>query len=141
VSSSHQDTNNHLDNRYGTFQDAVSEYLIRHRSVLDIVSKLQEADARINRSIVKAITSCGCIEVNASKQKLPTDATYWDMKKYMDTHLKGQLCDQCLEMLETELGRSLFYVAALCNLFNLNLAEVIEKETRRVTALGMFNLT
>lgn len=141
MSSSTRDVDDHLDNRYSTFQEAVSEYLIRHRSVLDVVSKLQEANARVNRAVVKAVTACGCIEVNATKQKLPTDITYWEMKKYMATHVQGGLCEHCQEVLEVELGRNLFYLAALCDLFTLDFATVIEEERKRVAALGVFNLT
>ena len=54
-------------------QEAVSEFLIRHRSVLDIISKFQEANARVNRAVVKAVTSCGCVEVEAGRQKFPAD--------------------------------------------------------------------
>ncbi|HEX6971006.1 MAG TPA: DUF1573 domain-containing protein [Limnochordia bacterium] len=123
------------------FQDAVAEYLIRHRSVLDILSKFQEANARVNRAVVKAITTCGCVQVNAAKQQLPSDISYWEMKQYMDTHLKGEICEHCREVLEMELGRNLFYAAALCDVFGLDLEEVMRQEQRRITALGVFNLT
>lgn len=123
------------------FQDAVAEYLIRHKSVLDVLSKFQEANARVNRAIVKAITTCGCVEVNAGKQKLPDDISYWEMKQYMDTHLKGEICEHCREVLEMELGRNLFYAAALCDVFGLDLDDVIRQEQKRITALGVFNLT
>lgn len=141
MSSSTRDIDDHLDNRYNSFQESVSEYLIRHKSMLDIVSKLQEANARVNRAVVKAITSCGCIEVKAGKQRLPSDITYWEMKKYMESHVKGEMCEHCREVLEVELGRNLFYIAALCDLFSLRFADVIEDERKRVTALGVFNLT
>lgn len=124
-----------------TFQKAVSEYLIRHRSILDVVSKLQEATARVNRVVVKSVTSCGCIQVNACKQEHPHDITYWEMKEHMATHLNGEMCEHCLEILEQEIGRNLFYLTALCDLFNLPLERVIEDERKRVTALGVFNLT
>lgn len=144
MSSSTRDTrdvDHQLDNRYSTFQEAASEYLIRHRSIIDVLSKIQESSARVNRSVVKAVTSCGCITVNASRQELPSDITYWEMKNYMSTHLDGEMCEQCKEVLELELGRTLFYLAALCDLFSLKFDEVIEAERKRVTALGMFNLT
>ena len=143
MSSSTRDTrdvDHQLDNRYSTFQEAASEYLIRHRSIIDVLSKIQESSARVNRSVVKAVTSCGCISVNASRQELPNDITYWEMKNYMSTHLDGEMCEQCKEVLELELG-------ALCLLGGTMrpvLAQVrrgIEAERKRVTALGMFNLT
>lgn len=144
MSSSTRDTrgvDHQLDNRYSTFQEAASEYLIRHRSILDLLSKLQEANARVNRSVVKAVTSCGCIQVHASRQELPSDITYWEMKNYMSTHISGTMCEQCREVLEMEIGRHLFYLAALCDMFSLNFDEVIEAERKRITALGVFNLT
>lgn len=144
MSSSTRDTrdvDDHLDSRYSTFQEAVSQYLIRHRSVLDVLSKLQEANARVNRSVVKAVTSCGCIEVSASRQELPSDITYWEMKEYMATHVQGSLCEQCKEVIEAELGQNLFYLTALCNLFSLDFGDVIDGERKRVAALGVFNLT
>lgn len=144
MSSSTRDTHDvdgHLDSRYSTFQKAASQYLIRHRSILDVLSKAHEATARVNRSVVKAVTSCGCIQVNAARQELPSDITYWEMKNYMSTHVAGTMCEQCKEVLEAELGRSLFYLAALCDLFSLNFDDVIEAERKRIAALGVFNLT
>jgi len=141
VSSSTRDIDDHLDSRYNSFQESVSEYLIRHKSMLDVVSKLQESSARVNRAVVKAITSCGCIEVNAGKQELPNDITYWEMKEHMETHIDGSMCEHCCEVLEAEIGRNLFYIAALCDLFSLSFDEVIDEERKRVAALGVFNLT
>lgn len=144
MSSSTRNTpgvDDHLDSPYKTFQEAVSQYLIRHKSIIDVLSKLQEANARVNRSVAKAVTSCGCIEVNAARQELPSDITYWEMKQYMNSHVKGTMCEQCKEVLEAELGRNLFYLAALCDLFSLDFCEVIEDERKRITALGVFNLT
>lgn len=144
MSSSTRDTrdvDHHLDSRYSTFQEAASQFLIRHRSIVDVLSKLQESSARVNRSVSKAITNCGCISVNASRQELPNDITYWEMKNYMSTHIDGEICEQCKEVLEAELGRNLFYLAALCDLFSLKFDDVIEAERKRVAALGMFNLT
>lgn len=135
------DVDDHLDSRSATFQEAVSQYLIRHKSVLDVLSKLQEASTRVNRSVAKAVTSCGCIEVNAAKQELPSEITYWEMKQYMATHVQGSLCEQCKEVLEAELGRNLFYLAALCDLFSLDFCDVIDGERKRIAALGVFNLT
>ena len=45
------------------FQANVEKYLIRHRSVLDIMSKYQESTARVNRALAKAVTECGCISI------------------------------------------------------------------------------
>ncbi|HXF81252.1 MAG TPA: DUF1573 domain-containing protein [bacterium] len=124
-----------------SFQDSVSQYLLRHRSILDVQTKLAEATARVNRALAKAVTSCGCITVTAGKQTFPPDASLRDLGQFMSTHLSGALCARCREVVETEIGSTLFYLAALCSLLHLNLKDVLEKEYARVNALGVFNLT
>lgn len=121
------------------FQELVSETLIRHKSVLDVMSKFQEANARANRAVAKAVTSCGCVQINASKQEIPGDASLYDLHEHMDNHVSGVMCDHCRETLEAELGREMFYLAALCNAFGLNLHDVTLKEHQRVSALGVFH--
>ena len=123
------------------FQDAVDEYLIRHRSVLDILTKYQESSARVNRAVAKAVTGCGCIQVSAARQSVPENAAYCDLKDHMSSHLEGQPCPQCQEVLTKELGQSLFYLAALCNLTGLNLHEVMQREYKNVKTLGFFHLS
>ena len=121
------------------FQETVNEYLIRHRSVLDVLAKLQESNARTSRAVTKAVTTCGCIKIDAEKQQVPSDISLQEMKDHMHTHLDGQLCEHCREILEAELGNDLFYLAALCNLFDLNLYDILLKEQKKLTALGVFN--
>lgn len=123
------------------FQSTVAEYLLRHRSILDVQTKLSEAAARVNRAVAKSVTSCGCISVTAAKQKFPTDIGFRELKQFMASHLSGEMCEKCREVVETEIGTTLFYLAALCSLLNLNLRDVLEKEHARVSALGVFNLT
>lgn len=123
------------------FQQVVEDYLIRHRSILDVLSKCQESTARVNRAVAKAVTTCGCIRIEAEAQHYPVDADLMEMRRHMSTHLSGQLCDHCRDMVDAELGRALFYLTALCNLLDLQLEEVIRAETRRITTLGVFNLT
>ncbi|HHY61373.1 MAG: DUF1573 domain-containing protein [Bacillota bacterium] len=125
----------------GEFQETVSEYLVRHRSVLDVMSKLQEAGARVNRAVAKSVTSCGCLEVSAQKQKFPENATLADLKRMINSHISGELCPECREALETELGQMLFYIAALCAITGLDLDEIMMKEHDRLRMLGLFNLT
>jgi hypothetical protein len=120
------------------FQDSVGEYLIRHRSILDIMAKLQEANARTNRAITKSVTTCGCIKVNADKQQIPADITLHQMKDYMNNHLNGELCETCREVIEAEIGNNLFYLAALSNVFNLNMYDTMLKEHKKLAALGVF---
>lgn len=122
------------------FQEQVDEYLIRHRSILDILSKLQESTARVNRAIAKAVTTCGCIGVNAGKQKFPADVGLSEIRAYLDTHLEGALCERCREAVETEIGSALFYTAGLCSVLGLDLDAIQKKEHSRIKSLGIFNL-
>ena len=123
------------------FQDAVRESLVRHTSILDILSKYQEASARISRAISKAVTTCGCIQIEASKPDLPSDITLQELRNYMTTHLKGNLCEHCVEVVEEEIGRQLFYLAALCNALDLNIYDVLIKEHKKLSTLGIFNIS
>lgn len=121
------------------FQETVGEYLVRHRSVLDVMAKLQEANARVNRAVTKAVTSCGCIKINAEKQQVPPDVQLQDMKQYMQHHVSGQLCEHCREIVEAEMGNAIFYLAAMSNVLDLNLYDIILKEHKKLGALGLFN--
>ncbi len=123
------------------FQASVGQYLLRHRSILDVQTKLTEAAARVNRAVAKSVTTCGCITVKAGKQTIPMDAGLRDLGQFMSTHLHGEMCGKCREVVETEIGATLFYLAALCSLLNLNLKDVLAKEYDRVNALGVFSLT
>jgi hypothetical protein len=122
------------------FQEQVDEYLIRHRSILDILSKLQESTARVNRAIAKAVTTCGCIGVNAGKQQFPAEVGLSEIRAYLDTHLEGELCERCREAVETEIGTALFYTAGLCSVLGLDLDAIQKKEHSRIKSLGIFNL-
>lgn len=124
-----------------TFQDTVAEYLIRHRSILDVQSKLAEATARINRAIAKSVTSCGCIAISAGRQRFPSELSLLEVRDLMQTHLNGDLCDRCQEVLETEIGAALFYLAAASSLLGLDLDGILRKEHTRVATLGVFHLT
>ncbi|MHB9146640.1 MAG: nucleoside triphosphate pyrophosphohydrolase family protein [Symbiobacteriia bacterium] len=121
------------------FQNLVGETLIRHRSIVDILSKSQEANARVNRAVAKAVTSCGCVQIGASKQQVPEDTSLYDLKNHMDDHISGTLCEHCLEAVESELGRQVYYLTALCNVLGLDLYEVVLKEQQRVATLGVFH--
>ena len=123
------------------FQELVDKYLIRHRSVLDIMTKLSESTARTNRALAKSVTICGCIKINAEKQVFPTDINYSELREYMQSHLEGELCESCREVIENEIGKTVFYLVALCDALDLNLSDVIEKEKKKLDALGIFSLT
>jgi hypothetical protein len=121
------------------FQSTVDELLVRHRSILDVTSKLQESEGRINRAVAKAVTTCGCVRINADKQRFPTDADFHDLRSYMSTHLEGKLCEHCEEIVESEIGNHLFYLAALCNLLGVNLYDTMIKEQQRLSTLGNYH--
>ncbi|MBO8158010.1 DUF1573 domain-containing protein [Thermosyntropha sp.] len=124
------------------FQNVVGELLIRHRSILDITSKLSEASSRVNRAIAKAVTECGCISIEASKMQIPKDIdSIKELKQYLDSHVRGKLCPNCEEIIINELGKMLFYSAALCNTLDISLYDVFIKEYKKSSTLGIFNMT
>ena len=123
-----------------SFQKSVEQYLIQHRSILDVLSKFQESNARVNRAIVKASTQCGCIKIKSEKQKFPSNVKLEEIYKYLNSQLEGSLCDNCKEIIETELGSNLFYAAAICNILDLDFDEIVKKEEERISTLGIYNL-
>jgi hypothetical protein len=127
---------------FSKFQETVDENLVRHRSILDITSKLQEAIARLNRAIAKAATSCGCIKINSELQKFPdTISSYHELQSFMRSHLEGHLCQNCKDTVETELGRAMFYISALLNSFDMSFDEIIKKEQDRMDTFGIYRLS
>lgn len=122
------------------FQYTVLELLVRNKSILDSLTKFQDSNARVNRSIIKAVTQCGCIKINGEKQTISDDADFDELRKSMSTHMEGSLCDNCRDTIEKEMGKSLFYLASLCNTLDLNLYDIMIKELDRVKMLGKFNL-
>ena len=129
---------------FDDFQNIISESLVRHKSIIDILTKLQESEAKINRAIAKTVTSCGCLEIHAKKQQtpsdMPDDMTLDDFNDCMNSHVVGGLCDNCRDVLEKELGNNLFYIASLCNTLNLNLYDVLLKEYNKLKMLGKYQM-
>jgi len=123
------------------FQNSVDQFLIQHRSILDVITKYQESNARVNRAIAKAVTQCGCIKIKAKKQVVPSNTKLMEIHKFMDTHIEGSLCESCKEIIETELGSNLFYSTVMCNMLNLDFNNIIKKEEERISTLGIYNLT
>ncbi|AEF93082.1 hypothetical protein Desca_0178 [Desulfotomaculum nigrificans CO-1-SRB] len=123
------------------FQHTVAETMLYHRSILDVLAKLQESGARVQRSVVQSVTSCGCQKINANKKSLPSNATLVDLKNLLDSHISGKLCENCRDNIENEIGRSLFYMTALCNLLDLNLYDIFIKEHKHLEILRGYNLT
>ena len=131
---------NMKDTALDSFQYTVSELLIRNRSILDGMTKLEDSDSRINRTISKAVTQCGCIKINATKQDYPEAMEFENIKKSMNSHIDGQLCSACRDLLEKDIGRHLFYLTSICNTLDLNLYDVIIKELERLQLLGKYSL-
>jgi hypothetical protein len=123
------------------FQKTVSLHLIRHRSILDVMTKYQDACSRVNRAIAKSVTSCGCLKIVATKQALPADASLSEMSEYVKTHLEGHLCPNCADVIEEEMGRSLFFMAAICTLTGIDFHDILKRENDRITTLGVYSLT
>lgn len=121
------------------FQAAVDDCLVRHKSIIDVMTKLSEASTRVNRAVAKSVTACGCLAINAERQVFPSEVALADMAKHVSSHVSGELCDQCRETIESEVGRNLFYLAALCNVLGLNLYDALIKENEQLSALGVFN--
>lgn len=127
---------------FDDFQNAVNESLLRHTSILDIITKLQESNGRINRAIAKSVTDCGCIKICAKKQNLPSEKDYIDMSQLrncLKSHVDGKLCPNCREIIENEIGNNLFYLASLCNTLNLNVYDILLREYDKINTLGKYS--
>lgn len=122
------------------YQKLIEGQLICHRSILDIITKNQEAAARVNRAVAKAATSCGCIEIHAKRQEIPEGESLDTFGSFMDDHLSGSLCPQCRSILEDELGSQLFYMTNLANTLGLNLNDILLQEEKKMSALGKYLL-
>lgn len=122
------------------FQSVVNELLMRNRSILDIISKIQTSAGRVNRSVVKAVTHCGCVQVDGRKQTFPGEASIEGLQELVSTQLIGKLCPECRTMIEEEIGGALFYLAALCNTLGISLYDVILKEKETLSTLGNYSL-
>jgi len=123
------------------FQNTVTNCLVRHKSIIDVLAKIDETSARVNRAISKSVTSCGCIQINAKKQQIPADISLCELASYMETHLDGKLCENCREVIEQEIGNHLFYIATLCNLLDLSLKDILYEENEKLSTLGIYNLS
>jgi len=127
---------------FDDFQNSVDESLLRHRSILDIMTKLQESEARINRAVAKTVTNCGCIELNSTKEQNIDDDIddMEDLKNFLNPKIQGNLCESCRGVIENEIGNNLFYLTSLCNLLDLNLYDIFLKEYEKIGTLGKYSL-
>jgi len=73
-----------------------------------------------------------------STPKSKTD--FDEVQKLMKTHIEGELCENCRDIIEKDIGRNLFYLASICNTLDLNLYDIIIKELDRIRMLGKYNL-
>lgn len=128
------------DMLFQSYQHKVDEQLVRNRSILDIITKYQDAAAKVNRAVVKAATSCGCIEINAKKQEIPENVSLDDLAGFMDSHVRGSLCPNCRSIIENEMGDQLFYLASLANTLDLSLYDIILQEEKKMDTLGKYQL-
>lgn len=125
---------------FDDFQNSVNNSLLRHKSILDILSKYEESQARASRAICKAVTNCGCIEIYAKKQSIlnDDDISLDELNPNLSSHISGSLCENCREVIERELGNNIFYLTSLCNALDLNLFDILLKEYNKIDTLGKF---
>ena len=124
----------------GEFQANVEHLLIRHKSVLDTMTKITESASRLNRAVTKAATTCGCIEIQSKKTNIDDDVEFDSLAQLASTGLDGHLCNACRNTIERELGSLMFYSAGLCNTLGISLYDTILKEENRLQTLGKFSL-
>ncbi|SHF09189.1 hypothetical protein SAMN05444392_107141 [Seinonella peptonophila] len=120
------------------FQRKVEQTLFRHRSFLDVTSMLQESNARLTRSVMRAVTECGCIEIRASRQEY-SKGLQNSIHKYR-SHLYHNLCESCTDLVSTEMGKHLFYFTSLCSLLEIPLSQIFKQELKNLSTLGFFYL-
>ena len=109
------------------FQTAVETYLDRNRNILDTLSKYTVASARLERAIVKASTQCGCIAVSSTAPRSTSGIT-------------GTLCDNCREVIEQELGETLFFLTAAASSLGLSIYDAMLSEKQALSLLGNYSL-
>jgi len=122
------------------FQSIVANLPTRHKSILDILTKLQDSGSRVNRAVVKSATSCGCISISADRQEYSEELTFERMNELLDDHVEGKLCKNCRNALIKELGNHMFYLTKLANTFDIEFDDVLLKEIDTLAVLGKFSL-
>lgn len=124
------------------FQNTIDDFLLINRSILDQLTKLQDACSRLNRNVSKSATMCGCIKINVSRQNYPIseDLSLEELKTLMSSHIEGYPCEDCNERIEKEMGRLLFYLGTIANTLGISLSTVLENEVKRNNLLGNYSL-
>jgi len=122
------------------FQETAENLQFLNKSILDIVTKLDEQTSMLNRAVFKSATHCGCIEIHATKQLFSDRKTLEENKLDMDTHVEGMLCPKCREKIEEEMGELIFYLASMCAALDLDLESIMNSKLEHLKTLGIYNL-
>ncbi|MEL7647812.1 MAG: DUF1573 domain-containing protein [Sedimentibacter sp.] len=122
------------------FQNMTADLQLLNKSILDIVTKLDEQTSMLNRAVFKSATHCGCIEIHATKQLYSPNKTLEENQLDLDTHIEGELCPKCRDKVTEEMGELLFYLASMCQALGLDLEEVMSKKMDHLKTLGIYNL-
>ncbi|MEG2353909.1 MAG: DUF1573 domain-containing protein [Clostridium sp.] len=129
---------------FDQFQNSVNECLLRNRSILDIITKLEESQGRVNRAVIKSATNCGCIKISTTESADTLTDLDNIVIEYLntcfDSNIKDTLCTNCREVIQQELGDHLFYIASLCNTLDLNMYDILLNELKGLNTLGKFSL-
>ena len=78
---------------------------------------------------------------DAPVSPLPVGSPLEQLRAFLDSGVRGQLCDNCREALEAEVGQTLFYMTGVLNAVDMNLYDCLLKEQKRISALGIFNFS
>ncbi|TCQ00616.1 DUF1573 domain-containing protein [Serpentinicella alkaliphila] len=123
------------------FQQKVDNVLIRHRSALDILTKLQESNAKVNRAVAKSATYCGCTQLHIKKLEVPKDISFSEFRDYASDHIEGTPCEMCKEKIEQEISNNFFYLVALCNLLDIDMQKLLKDFYKnQLETLGKYGL-
>jgi len=72
---------------------------------------------------------------------LPSDSIDIEaLRDCLKSHVNGELCDNCRDVIEREIGNNLFYLTSLCNLLDLNLYDILLKEYNKINTLGKYSM-
>ena len=127
-----------MDNKsVDTFQRNVGNLIARNRNLLDILTKCQISCGKFCRSTVKSATGCGCLKITGEKSPLCFTE---ESSEKNEASIEGKLCPDCRNIIENEIGESMFYIASLCNALGISLNSIMEDEIKKVAALGKYSL-
>lgn len=121
------------------FQNKVALLIARNNNLLDILTKYQDSCAKSCRTAIKSATGCGCIKICAEKTPFDINAIKNLSPKEL-SGTEGTLCPDCKDRLESEIGESLFYLAAICNALEMSMKNIMKREINNVEILGKYSL-